>query len=94
LLYPAYTVAIPQPDVLAVPLAYPMARGDQELVTFINTWIELKKKDRTISAFYDHWILGKHAVPKQPRWSVLRNVLGIGMEQDPDLSDDRLNPWL
>jgi Na+/H+-dicarboxylate symporter len=94
LLYPAYTVAIPQPDVLAVPLAYPMAQSDQKLVNFINTWIELKKKDRTIAAFYDHWILGKHAVTKQPRWSVLRNVLGIGIEQDPDLSDDRSNPWL
>jgi Na+/H+-dicarboxylate symporter/ABC-type amino acid transport substrate-binding protein len=91
--YPAYTVAIPQPDVLAVPLAYPMARGDQELVNFINTWLELKKKDGTIAAFYDHWILGKYAVPKQPRWSVLHNVLGIGTEPDPDLSDDRLNPW-
>ncbi|PON16732.1 hypothetical protein C2W62_16850, partial [Candidatus Entotheonella serta] len=32
LLYPAYTVAIPQPDVLAVPIAYPMAQGDQEMV--------------------------------------------------------------
>jgi len=91
--YPAYTVAIPQPDVLAVPLAYPMARGDQELVNFINAWIELKKKDRTLAAFYDHWILGKYAVPKQPRWSVLRNVLGIGMKPDPDFSDDKLNPW-
>ena len=94
LLYPAYTVAIPQPDVLAVPLAYPMARSDQELVNFINTWIELKKKDKTIAAFYDHWILGKHTVTKQPRWSVLRNVLGIGVEQDSDLSDDKLNPWI
>jgi ABC-type amino acid transport substrate-binding protein len=94
LLYPAYTVAIPRPDVLAVPLAYPMARGNQELANFINSWIELKKKDRTIATFYDHWILGKHAVPKQPRWSVLRNVLGIGMERDADLSDDRLDPWI
>jgi len=94
LLYPAYTVAIPQPDVLAVPLAYPMAQNDQKLVHFINTWIELKKKDRTIAAFYDHWILGKHAVTKQPRWSVLHNVLGIGIEQELDLSDDRSNPWL
>lgn len=75
LLYPAYSVAIPQPDVLAIPLAYPMARGDAELVRVINTWIELKKKDKTIAALYDHWILGKNAVPKQPRWSVLRNVL-------------------
>ena len=75
LLYPAYSVAIPQPDVLAVPLAYPMAQGDPELVSFINAWIELKKKDKTIAALYDYWILGKNAVPKQPHWSVLRNVL-------------------
>ena len=75
LLYPAYSVAIPQPDVLAIPLAYPMAWGDPELVSFINTWIELKKKDKTIATLYDYWILGKNAVPKPPRWSVLRNVL-------------------
>jgi hypothetical protein len=71
-----------------------MSRGDQELVNFINTWIELKKKDRTIAALYDHWILGKHAVPKQPRWSVLRNVLGIGVAPDPDIGNDTLNPWI
>ena len=75
LLYPAYTVAIPQPDVLTVPLAYPMALGDQELVNFINLWIELKKDDKTITALYDYWILGQHAVPTPPRWSVMRNVL-------------------
>ncbi len=92
--YPAYTVAIPQPDVLAVPLAYPMARENQELVNFINTWIELKQQDGTVAAFYDYWILGKHAVPKRPRWSVLRNVLGIGTQRDADLSDDLFNPWM
>jgi Na+/H+-dicarboxylate symporter/ABC-type amino acid transport substrate-binding protein len=75
LLYPAYTVVIPQPDTLAVPLAYPMARGETELVNFVNTWIELKKKDKTIAALYDYWILGKNAAPQQPRWSVIRNVL-------------------
>jgi ABC-type amino acid transport substrate-binding protein len=75
LLYPAYTVAIPQPDVLKLPVAYLLPRGDWEMVGFINTWIELKKRDRTINALYDYWILGKNAVPQQPRWSVLRNVL-------------------
>ena len=75
LLYPAYTVVIPQPDVLKAPLAYPLARGDQEMVDFINLWIELKKKDKTITQLYDYWILGKHAVPESPRWSVIRNVL-------------------
>jgi ABC-type amino acid transport substrate-binding protein len=75
LLYPAYTVAIPQPDVLTGPLAYPLARGDQEMVDFINLWIDLKKKDKTIARLYDYWILGKHAVPESPRWSIIRNVL-------------------
>jgi hypothetical protein len=75
LLYPAYTVAIPQPDVLEVPMAYAMAHGDQEMVNFMNVWIELKKKDKTIASLYDYWILGKHAVPTPPRWSVVRNVL-------------------
>jgi ABC-type amino acid transport substrate-binding protein len=75
LLYPAYTVAIPQPDVRAIPLAYPMAHGDPDLVNFINTWIELKKRDRTIAALYDYWILGQNAAPQPPRWSVIRNVL-------------------
>ena len=93
LLYPAYTVVIPQPDILAVPLAYAMARGDQELVSFVNTWIELKKKDKTIAALYDHWILGKNAVLKQPRWSVLRNVLGIGKDKDASLSG-KGDPWI
>jgi Na+/H+-dicarboxylate symporter len=75
LLHPAYSVAIPQPDILAAPLAYPVARGERELADFLNLWIELKKEDRTIPLLYDYWILGKNAVPKQPRWSVIRNVL-------------------
>lgn len=92
LLYPAYTVAIPQPDVLAVPLAYPLPRGDGEWINFINSWIELKRKDKTIASLYDYWILGKNIVPKQPRWSVLRNVLGIGNHTGQPL-DERGDPW-
>jgi hypothetical protein len=75
LLYPAYTVAIPQPGVLKGPVAYPLPRGDRDLVDFINVWLELKKRDRTIEVLYDYWVLGKNAVPRQPRWSVIRNIL-------------------
>jgi Na+/H+-dicarboxylate symporter/ABC-type amino acid transport substrate-binding protein len=75
LLYPAYTVAIPQPVVLRGPVAYPLPRGDRELVDFINVWVDLKKRAGTIEALYDYWVLGKNAVPRQPRWSVIRNVL-------------------
>jgi ABC-type amino acid transport substrate-binding protein len=77
LIYPAYTVAIPQPDVLRVPLAYAMARGDRELADFVNTWIELKKKDQTIAKLYDYWILGRTSVEREPSWSVIRNELHL-----------------
>jgi hypothetical protein len=60
-----------------VPLAYAMARGDCELVNFVNTWIELKKRDQTIPALYDYWILGRNAVAQKTRWSIARNVLHV-----------------
>jgi Na+/H+-dicarboxylate symporter/ABC-type amino acid transport substrate-binding protein len=76
LLYPAYTVVVPEPGIVKIPLAYPMAGRDYEWASFINTWIELKRRDGTIDALYDHWILGKQAGIREPRWSVIRNVLG------------------
>ena len=77
LMYPAYSVAVPRPDVLSVPLGYGVARGDRELADFVNTWIDLKSKDQTIRTLYDYWILGRTGVDSVPRWSVIRNVLHI-----------------
>ena len=75
LMYPKFSVVIPEPDLVKVPLAYPIGGGDQVFVRFINTWIELKRKDGTLDGLYKYWILGQEAVPKQPRWSIIRNVL-------------------
>jgi proton glutamate symport protein len=75
LLYPKFTVVVPQPGLLSLPLAYAMARGDREFLDFVNAWIELKQKDGTVARLYDHWILGRGAVEKKPRWSVFRDVL-------------------
>ena len=75
LLYPKYTVVVPEPDTVKIPLAYPVAHRDQEWTQFVNTWIELKRRDGTIDALYGHWILGKHADKREPRWSVIRNLL-------------------
>ena len=75
LLYPKYTVVVPEPEIVKIPLAYPAATRDQDWVQFINTWIELKRRDGTIDTLYDHWILGKQAGKGQPRWSVIRNLL-------------------
>jgi ABC-type amino acid transport substrate-binding protein len=75
LIYPEFTVAIPHPDVFAIPVAYPLARGDEEMVGFVSTWVELKKKDKTIESLFDYWVGGKTTASSQPRWSIIRNVL-------------------
>ena len=66
---------VPQPGLVKIPLAYVIVRRDEQLESLVNTWIELKKRDGTIAALYDYWILGRNAAPKQPRWSVIHNVL-------------------
>jgi ABC-type amino acid transport substrate-binding protein len=75
LLYPAYSVVVPGPDPIHVPLAYPIGKRDAELARLVNTWIALKRKDGTFDATYEHWILGNDAAPHQPRWSIVRNIL-------------------
>ncbi len=75
LLQPQYTVVIPEPDLVRIPLAYALARHDQAWASFVNTWIELKRRDGTIDALYRHWILGVEAGVRQPRWAIIRDVL-------------------
>jgi len=73
--YPAYSVVVPGPDPIRVPLAYAIGKRDERLASFVNTWIALKAKDGTLDAAYKHWILGQDPALRQPRWSIIRNVL-------------------
>ncbi len=75
LLHPKFTVVVPGPGTIKIPLAYPVARRDEPFASFVNTWIELKRKDGSIDALYRYWILGQNAEAKRPRWSIVRNVL-------------------
>jgi len=75
LLYPEYCVALPRPKLLQMPLAYAVSYKYPEFVNLISSWVDLKKNDGTIDALYDYWVLGKNAVPSEPRWSILANVL-------------------
>jgi hypothetical protein len=73
--FPAFSVVVPGPDPIKVPLAYPIGRSDAALARVVNTWISLKRKDGTFDAAYRHWILGQDATPHRPRWSIIRDVL-------------------
>jgi Na+/H+-dicarboxylate symporter/ABC-type amino acid transport substrate-binding protein len=75
LLHPAYSVVVPAPRQLKVPLAYVVAGRDEPLAAVVNTWIDLKRKDGTIDELFAHWILGRGAEPHRRRWNVMDDVL-------------------
>jgi len=75
LLYPQFTVVVPEPGIVKVPLAYAIARHDDAFASFINTWIDLKRKDGTMETLYNYWVLGREVTRRQPRWSIIHDVL-------------------
>jgi ABC-type amino acid transport substrate-binding protein len=75
LLYPAFTVVVPKPGVIKVPLAYVMRPDDEPFARFIDTWLELKRREGLVDELYRHWILGQSTQVRRPRWSIIRDVL-------------------
>jgi ABC-type amino acid transport substrate-binding protein len=75
LLYPQFTVAVPFPDVLKLPVAYPVAKTSNELADYLDVWVALRIRNGTVQRLYDRWLLGKGADGAEPRWSIVRNVL-------------------
>ena len=78
LLNPKWTVVVPSPGLIKIPLAFPLGGTDPQWSSFVNTWIDMKRRDGTLDALYAHWILGKDTEKRTPRWSVVRNVLHWG----------------
>jgi Na+/H+-dicarboxylate symporter len=76
LIYPQFAVAVPHPDVVRVPVAYAMPLGDQDMLVFMNRWLELKEKDGTRGALFAYWFRGERDTGATRRWSIIRDVLG------------------
>ena len=77
LLYPQYGVAIPAGLSVKAPAAIALPAGDPDYMSYINTWLLLTEKNGFMSQLYDYWILGEEYRPGEPRWSIMRNVLGL-----------------
>jgi Na+/H+-dicarboxylate symporter/ABC-type amino acid transport substrate-binding protein len=75
LVYPEYAVATPFGNKIKVPVAFPIPPGEETMANVLNTWINLKQKDGTISNLYNYWILGQQEKNHTPRWSIIRDVL-------------------
>jgi ABC-type amino acid transport substrate-binding protein len=72
--YPHFGV-VPVGKDVHIPAVYALPRGDAELVQFTSNWIELKRKSGIIEQLYQYWMLGGVARTREPRWSILRDVL-------------------
>ncbi|MDJ0849943.1 MAG: cation:dicarboxylase symporter family transporter [Myxococcota bacterium] len=78
LIYPQFSVAVPHPDVLRVPVGYATASDDRRMAEFIDAWILLKHNDRTIERLFAYWFEGEEPAERKRRWSFARDVLGWG----------------
>jgi Na+/H+-dicarboxylate symporter/ABC-type amino acid transport substrate-binding protein len=76
LVYPSFSVAVPLPDPIKVPVGYPMPVGAAELQRYVDAYLQLKVRDRTIEGLFAHWFEGRTPSRKRSRWSIVRNVLG------------------
>jgi ABC-type amino acid transport substrate-binding protein len=75
LVYPEYQVVLPFEKVTSWPLGYATASGDGKFLRFLDLWVGLMRDEGFVARLRDHWILGRTAVPKRPRWSIIRDVL-------------------
>jgi ABC-type amino acid transport substrate-binding protein len=75
LLYPDYSVVVPEPIHVKAPLGFVFARGELEFGRFLESWLDLNRKNGGLEALYRYWILGRDDAAHQPRWSVIRDVL-------------------
>jgi len=73
LIHPEYTVLPYQGQLGKKYLAYPTQREDEQLVHFMDEWMQLKQEQGFELKQRQYWFLGKLSTPEAKRWSVLRD---------------------
>ncbi len=91
LIFPNFSVVVPTPGHLVVPLAFPLAHGDTEFELYMRQWIEFRTIDGTIDRIYRYWIMGESNKPKAKRWSLWQTILDArkGSEKASDALDSK-----
>lgn len=70
---------MPKPRTVTAPIALGLPRNAPLLSDFVETWLQLQRAAGVFEHLRRYWILGEGAERKEPRWSILHNVLGWGM---------------
>ena len=83
LLHPEFTVVVPQPDPVELPIAFGLPRDAGELLSVVDEWVVFAKSEGLPRRANDYWVLGRGAGATGRRWSILHDVLGWGRSEKP-----------
>ncbi len=75
LLYPAYSVVVPEPLRHTGPLSFALPRGQEAWLDYVNTWLAYETPDR-VPYLFGYWVQGESPPGRERRWSILEDVLG------------------
>ena len=73
-LYPEYTVVVPQP-VVQRPVGMAVRASDADLLRFLDRWLDFERLDGSLDRLRAYWIEGGGTQQQSPRWCVMRDVL-------------------
>jgi Na+/H+-dicarboxylate symporter/ABC-type amino acid transport substrate-binding protein len=74
--YPEYTAVRPQEVKAATIVVYALPYGELDFRNLVNLWIETRQANGESEEAYNYWVRGRALAARNPRWSVLANVLG------------------
>jgi Na+/H+-dicarboxylate symporter len=75
LLYPKYSVVIPENTRIQQPLGYAVPRQQVEFTDMVNALLRISKDRGIQQQLYDHWIMGQDPPGQTRRWNILQDVL-------------------
>jgi ABC-type amino acid transport substrate-binding protein len=74
LVFPRYSAVLRKPG-WSIPIAFGLPQSDETFHSFVDNWIQSSKALGVMDTAYDRWILGHETIERQPRWSIIRDVL-------------------
>jgi Na+/H+-dicarboxylate symporter/ABC-type amino acid transport substrate-binding protein len=78
ILYPGYSLIVPKP-ITFIPVSYAVALNNDQLLKAFKAWLLVEQSNSRVDRLYQFWMLGEGSMVREtPRWSVVRNVMGVG----------------
>ena len=74
ILYPEYTVVVPQPS-LQRPVGMALRLTDRDLLRFLDRWLEFERLEGSLDRLRTYWVEGGGTRNHVRRWSILQDEL-------------------